>query len=166
MNDQFYDIYDRTYNPFWCSTIFWLIFSTVLVGIIIFISLFFYLKMRKKQYSYDEQALKDLQQLKMDLENISSEHFYSLLTTVLKKYITCHYDTNVIGLTDFELINILPSFQTFPSQYYFQMKEIFSRAVTIKFACDNQSDKMADDLIATISFIRTSWLYKQSQQNK
>lgn len=152
--NQFVDIYDVWYQPWWQS-FWWYVFFTVLACLII-ISVVYYGYRRgwfTKKLSCDQQSLKNLNSL-AGASYESSEKIYAAyfqLTLILKTYFAARYHLTLIDKTDLEIVSLLKTLVS--EKYQPLLAEFLQRAFTIKFAHDSISEQMLQDDIKFVKKI-------------
>lgn len=150
MNDaklnQLIDIYDISYKPWWHSTRLYV--SAIALGIVIFSvvvwAIWKWLK-RKKQLSFEQIALLQLQQLydKPYESDAALQEAYFHITMIMKSYLAKHYNIILLNKTDPEIIEALK--MVVPADIFATLQELFERAYQIKFAQAAISQKMLYD---------------------
>ncbi len=131
---EFYDIYDYCYPPWWTQT--WAQIAIIAGAIVLVGLVILFIRMRKKQpilpWEWAEEQLKKLS-CETCKNKADFKSFYFSLTSILKRYFHIRYFWQTEDKTDEELILLLHE-QNFDYHQLECLKKIFSGAVWIKFA--------------------------------
>lgn len=110
MQEQFFDIYDLYYEPFYTKPLFWAFI--ILVFFTVFSLLFYFLKKKKvHKLTYWELALQELSMLNVAQCDSKEKlkKFYFTLSEILKTYLQVRYGISLRGKTDDEVLIYLKS---------------------------------------------------------
>jgi hypothetical protein len=137
MNNQFYDIYEPYFEPFWLNKV---VIGSLALLVFLLITGLCLLWYRRKSRQVPvlltpvQEVYRRLKQLEEALNSgdIPSKQFYTILTESLKYYLEkeCRYD--VLYKTDDEMIRFFK--QSPLSSYAHQGSLLFERAAAAKFA--------------------------------
>ena len=128
-----YDIYDIVYQPWWRSTWFLLVAMVVVIALAVGAWLLYRKYWRKKALSYEHRVRLQLKALK-DSAPEDAHKFYSMLTGVVKEYISQMYGVSAQGLTDDELLQMLKASASIPKIVVDETMKILEGVLVIKFA--------------------------------
>lgn len=160
--NQFVDVYDTWYQPWWHSKIVYISVTLVLLGLFAVIA---YLTWKRfivnKPLPYDEVTILQLQKLKSNSYETEAEFQdgYFALTMILKNYLSKRYNVSLLNKTDNEIVEHIKSLV--PVDIFATLQEFFERSFHIKFAQAKASEKMLCD---DISFALT--VVKQTKQEQ
>lgn len=149
---QFIDVYGVWYNPWWKSSFFY-ITILVVVSLIIFYSLWSYLRKEKKLTIF-QQTLQDLSRLASvnytNEKNIREAYFK--MTSILKNYLIISYGLKLHDKNDIEILQELHGI--IPENMIELLKEFFDRSFHIKFAYEVvSSETVKQDIEILHNFI-------------
>jgi len=134
-----YENYGVWHVPFWQTESFLLgikIVGALFIVLVVTFLLRAYLCYRKKkQRASWQQALYDVQQLKVNhiVYSEKGKEFYGAVSDILKIYFFKRFDYDVLGKTDTEIIPFLEE-NNFDSHLVAEIKELLQGGVFIKFA--------------------------------
>lgn len=160
----FYDIYPVHFVPFWRTTWFLIIISTLAVcalSVAIFLLWRWWSARRIPTTAWDE-ALIHLAALESRMDDQQVRLFYQELTRILKNYLSKRYDLVLAHKTDKELAYFMLS-AAVPDEIKQTMHTLFKESVTLKFAAYKfwTREAMMIDLQKTIQAIKVT----QPEQN-
>lgn len=153
-----YDIYEQSLVPFWQTKLFYSI-CAILIFVVIGATLYFTIRLYRSKravLSPWHQALRDIEGLQKDNLAKASEgkRFYSILTSVLKKYVHRRYLMDGLAKTDQEFVFMLQK-NNFDPELIEQLQTIFMGSVAIKFAnAQALQEQIEKDLLLAKSFIK------------
>jgi len=106
--DELIDIYDMWYEPFWIQRWFVVIVCIVSILSIGFLLYFLYKKYFKKESSIDcsvdaYEGLSALESMSIQTQQDSKDLYFEL-SSIIKQYLACRYDTVFTQLTDKEIV--------------------------------------------------------------
>ena len=155
---QFFDVYDISYNPWWKTTFFQVLFCIVVCLILSFLVYYlFKFAWFKKKLSFEQVMLKKLQNLSkrsyQDYRETCNAYFE--LTLILKSYLACRYALSLLDKTDAEILVLLKSYLS--EKQYFVIEEFLYRTSAIKFSSQGAISVMLhDDIRFVEQFIKES----------
>ena len=166
LSNQFHDIYEFHFRPFWKHPLFITIFVLVLiVGISYGIYSFLQFLKQKKEKTVEllpwEVALRKLD--KLSVEDCQSKDdfklFYFRLTEIIKTYLSRRFNWNVCDKTDEELTAFLWEIE-FDSELIMKLEHALKGSQLVKFAgADALSNHAKDALNAGVFLVNKTMLH-------
>lgn len=145
-NIQLVDVYGVWYQPWWHSTWFYCSIVIFMCAVLFFMLYYMYRAgWFRKNISYDQQALRQLQEL-AGQTYVSPEQLrkaYFQLTLIVKTYLAHRYCLVLTDKTDIEVIPLLTGLLDQPMQQV--LAEFLQRSFYIKFAHDVVVEPMLQD---------------------
>ena len=177
LKEQLADIYELWHIPFWQTKwFFWV--SVALILFIFLLTIFIIYKRinKSKVISARKQALDQLAKLQAIATVKHGKQFFYSLSTSIKTYLynelykNAKVETfkNIQGLTDDQILSLLPQIQLFNSEQVDNLKQIFSGINLIKFANQEAAKKHIDKALQSAKqFIeQTSKLVKEAKKGQ
>ncbi len=160
------DIYDQIeliYSPFWKKN--WFLILVIFFIFFLIFLVFAIKKFKTKELSVEQKVLKDLLDLKKEINNYHTagqiDKFYVNLTRITKLYIDKYFSLPVIGATDEEVIKILKT-KNLSSQILDPIADVFSNIEATKFnLVAIEKDKMDGDILKIITFVELTFKAKK-----
>jgi hypothetical protein len=159
--DQFYDIYDVWYQPWWQHSFVKIGLGVLLIFLIAMLVVYVIKKnmYKKKSIPAWQEALSDFDRLGNSamLNEHMAKIFYTQLIVIIKQYIHKQYGFDVEGKTDREILVFLDEQIIFPRNLIVILQDILDHAGSIKFAnCAGLLEQMQRDLALSIRFVKES----------
>jgi LPS O-antigen subunit length determinant protein (WzzB/FepE family) len=154
---ELYDIYGLWHVPFWQRS--WFIISVVTLASLLIAGIVYFLlkkyRSRKVTVPAWQSALQQLDKIKKSnmLTPEHGQHYYVLLTSLLKSYISSRFAQDVSSLTDAQMCAYIDEHLPY-EVHKDNLKQIFSAGQLIKFAHrDVLQVQMLDDWQHAYDFI-------------
>ena len=160
-NLEFYDLYDIWYEPSWLTKYWVHLLIISLMSILFSIAIIWYMRLRKKNYSY--QIIKALQDLQKTVDN-DPQITYCKLIIIMKTYMAKRFALPCLGQTDLE-------FKTFCNQWYLaqdikeEIHELLHESDVIKFTPVSIKSVRVKQLIDnSIRFVKKTYTEQKAYQ--
>ncbi len=176
LKEQLADIYELWHIPFWQTKWFFWVSFTLIVFVCLLITFIIYKRINKKAVSACKQALDKLNKLHAIATVKHGKQFFYSLSTIIKTYLyeelykNAKVETfkNIQGLTDDQIISLLPQIQLFNAEQIDNLKHIFAGINFIKFANQKAAKKNIDEALQSAKqFVeQTSKLVKEAEKGQ
>lgn len=168
--DELYGIYELWHQPFWETSLFWLIIASIVLLLMMLLlwRLIIWYRLKEKNMAPWDVALRDLNCLVINdsPSHFQAKQFYFSLTAIVKKYLSARYTLNMNGATDLEVIALMENYDI-PSDIFLCVKRIFTGCLHVKYASEEAlKEQLLRDRDYAVRLVKATKLSEKKNEKK